>query len=136
MFFQGLLRTTAAQAMAASAAARTLTRIPTSTTHTVLSRRMASGGFPSPAAKRQPAGYLFGEPGGRRKWYWWEPAWYFMFYPSIAIWLVFMYYTPHKSPAQKARIEAHRRLEERGEDFGWPFPPNYRESTTKHTGMW
>ncbi len=30
-------------------------------------------------------------------------------------------------PTVWARVEAERRLEERGESFGWPFPPGYRK---------
>lgn len=42
----------------------------------------------------------------------------------------FLFYEMFYRPTVWARVEAERRLEERGESFGWPFPPNYRKDKT------
>ncbi|KAI8928241.1 hypothetical protein BC831DRAFT_449058 [Entophlyctis helioformis] len=58
--------------------------------------------------------------------YFWEPVWYIGMYGSLATWLVFEYFTPRKSPSEWAREQAIKRLEQRGDEFGYPLPPHYR----------
>lgn len=65
------------------------------------------------------------QPGAKRPWYWWEPLWYGGFYGSIALYLVFHAYSPKQNYEERTKLEAHRRLVERGEKFEYPLPPNY-----------
>ncbi|TPX36986.1 hypothetical protein SmJEL517_g00883 [Synchytrium microbalum] len=69
-------------------------------------------------AGEEPSGYLFGEtPAQAKKWYWWEPMWYFGYLLPMGV-------------CDAAKIEAHRRLAARGETFGWPLPPSYSDKST------
>ncbi|KAJ3053147.1 hypothetical protein HK097_004949 [Rhizophlyctis rosea] len=120
MFFRGLVRTTAAQAAFSPAAASSRALVRPSPLAKTSIRRAGSTG-------PEPAGYAFGEtPAQRRKWYSWEAPWYIGMYGGTLVWLIAMYYSPNLSPKQAAKIEAHKRLAERGETFGWPLPANYR----------
>jgi hypothetical protein len=51
---------------------------------------------------------------------------YFLIYPGIILILAFAHYGRYETSSDRlAVIEAHRRLAQRGETFGWPFPPDY-----------
>ncbi|KAI9014180.1 ESSS subunit of NADH:ubiquinone oxidoreductase-domain-containing protein [Hyaloraphidium curvatum] len=79
----------------------------------------------------EPGGYLFNEkplpPGQKRKWEWWEAPIYTGFVGGVVVFAYLYSKKPDHKPTVWARVEAERRLEERGETFGWPFPPNYRK---------
>ncbi|KAJ3189806.1 hypothetical protein HDU85_000090 [Gaertneriomyces sp. JEL0708] len=91
---------------------------------TVVQARRGHGGHE--ARGLEPSGYFLGRPAGeKRNWYWWEPLWYFGFYGSFAAFFAFNAFSPRQTPTETAKLEAHRRLAERGETFGWPFPADY-----------
>ncbi|TPX63272.1 hypothetical protein SpCBS45565_g06709 [Spizellomyces sp. 'palustris'] len=74
----------------------------------------------------EPSGYFLGRPNGtKRDWYWWEPLWYFGYYGTFATFFIFQAFSTRPTPTEAAKLEAHRRLAERGETFGWPFPADY-----------
>ncbi|KAI9100458.1 hypothetical protein DFS34DRAFT_614656 [Phlyctochytrium arcticum] len=74
----------------------------------------------------EPGGYFLGQPrGSKRAFYWWEPLWYFGYYGMLVSFGVAYAFSPRQSPMEAATVEAHRRLAERGETFGWPFPADY-----------
>ncbi len=52
-------------------------------------------------------------------------------YGTIAVFLLFEAFSPKLGPAANARVEAHKRLKEKGEDFGWPLPADYASSIKK-----
>ncbi|KAK5666631.1 hypothetical protein BDV3_006081 [Batrachochytrium dendrobatidis] len=74
----------------------------------------------------EPGGPLFGHKKGRRL-YWWEPSIYMGIYGSIALFALACYIRPRVSPMEVARVEAIRRMAERGEKFDYPLPPHYTE---------
>ncbi|KAJ3089702.1 hypothetical protein HK102_005716 [Quaeritorhiza haematococci] len=77
----------------------------------------------------EPGGYLFGRPplkaGEKRQRYWWEGLWYYGYYGSFIVFFTFEYFSPKTTLSHASKVEAHKRLAERGETFGWPFPPDY-----------
>ncbi|KAJ1548091.1 hypothetical protein HK096_005340 [Nowakowskiella sp. JEL0078] len=64
-------------------------------------------------------------PKGKRDKYWWENLWYYGYYGSFVAFIIASFYDPRETPTQAAKLEAHKRLAERGETFGWPLPPDY-----------
>jgi len=82
----------------------------------IVARRSASHGAPH---YNEPTGNIFGEPtltpGGKRKWEWWEPIWYFGIYGGMALAAVGLYFKPDSSIKTWALNEAKARMEARGE---------------------
>lgn len=64
-----------------------------------------------------------------RKPYFWEYMWYVGYILPLVVYAGFEYYAPQRtSVVHEGRREAIRRMEKRGETFGWPFPPDYKDS--------
>jgi hypothetical protein len=51
---------------------------------------------------------------------------YLGFAGSTIAFVYLYHFKPERKPTEWARVEAERRLEARGETFGWPFPAGYR----------
>ncbi|KAJ3398681.1 hypothetical protein CcCBS67573_g10631 [Chytriomyces confervae] len=77
----------------------------------------------------EPTGYFLGAPGkdGKKGKYFWEPVWVWGYLGGTAVFLAAYAYSPNKTVTQVAKIEAHKRLAESGENFGWPFPPGFQQ---------
>ncbi|RKP02217.1 hypothetical protein CXG81DRAFT_25155 [Caulochytrium protostelioides] len=74
----------------------------------------------------EPSGYLFGRTReDAKRWHWWEPMWYFGFCGGLVAVFTIQYWNPKDNVMVEATKEAHRRLAERGEKFGWPLPADY-----------
>ncbi|KAI8899400.1 hypothetical protein BC833DRAFT_619431 [Globomyces pollinis-pini] len=74
------------------------------------------------AKTQEPGGYFLGLKSGRPL-YFWEPYWYIGFYGSFVLYFSLEYFAPKVGPNERARIEANRRMAQRGEDAkAWPFP--------------
>ncbi|KAJ3174288.1 hypothetical protein HDU88_000256 [Geranomyces variabilis] len=73
----------------------------------------------------EPSGYFLGRPNAKRDWYWWEPLWYFGYYGTFIAFFTVQAFSPKQSITEQSKVEAHRRMSERGETFGWPFPADY-----------
>lgn len=56
---------------------------------------------------------------------------YIGMYGTIAAFLILDYFKPRLGPSANARVEAHQRLKEKGEDLGWPLPADYASSIKK-----
>ncbi|KAI9342383.1 hypothetical protein BDR26DRAFT_859731 [Obelidium mucronatum] len=72
----------------------------------------------------EPAGYFLADPGNKKVKYFWEPVFVWGYLGGTALFLTAYAFSPNKSPSQVAKIEAHKRIAESGETFGWPLPPN------------
>ncbi|KAJ3022329.1 UNVERIFIED_CONTAM: hypothetical protein HDU68_009197 [Siphonaria sp. JEL0065] len=72
----------------------------------------------------EPSGYFLADPANKKTKYFWEPVFVWGYLGGTAVFLTAYAFSPNKSPSQVAKIEAHKRLSESGEAFGWPLPPD------------
>ncbi|KAJ3275304.1 hypothetical protein HK104_003924 [Borealophlyctis nickersoniae] len=73
----------------------------------------------------EPGGFKHGEAPGRKRWFYWEPWWYFGLYGGSAVFFI-NFLMRDDLPHDRRMVEAQTRLMERGQTFSWPFPPDYK----------
>ncbi|KAI9202904.1 uncharacterized protein BJ171DRAFT_512565 [Polychytrium aggregatum] len=73
----------------------------------------------------EPTGYFLGRAPNDRTRYAWEPVWYYGYYGSIVAFVIAYIYMDKPTLHEQSKLEAHKRLVERGESLDWPLPPSY-----------